>query len=134
MSPLLLFVPLLLTLWFSRYDIEPYAWSSDKASNQAFIKAMVDEGISLGVNAGIYSNWNAWSEIVGTTWNYPASRGLPVWYPHYDDSKSFGDFQSFGGWSKPSIKQYLGDKTSCGVGVDYNWAPSAVLNGTLLDE
>ena len=49
-------------LW---YDIERYAWSSDKISNQDFIKKMIDEGQRLGVKAGIYTNWNSWAEIVG---------------------------------------------------------------------
>jgi len=44
-------------------------------------------------------------------------------YAHYDESKSFGDFSPFGGWSKPSIKQYAGDATVCGAGVDLNWYP-----------
>ena len=35
--------------------------------------------------------------------------------------QSFGDFRSFGGWNKPAIKQYVGDRTECGVGVDFNY-------------
>ena len=46
-------------------------------------------------------------------------------YAHYDNSPSFSDFTAFGGWSTPAIKQYMGDKTSCGVGVDYNWYPDS---------
>lgn len=44
-------------------------------------------------------------------------------YAHYDNSRSFGDFRPFAGWSKPSIKQYAGDATVCGAGVDLNWYP-----------
>ena len=106
-------------LW---YDIEPFRWSSSKMSNQNFIRGLVDAGEKLNIKAGIYSNWNAWNEIVGSSWSYPAQKGLPIWYPHYDGSKTFSDFKSFGGWSgSPSIKQYLGDKSSCGIDVDYNW-------------
>mmetsp|Transcript_42494 Transcript_42494/g.102344 ORF Transcript_42494/g.102344 Transcript_42494/m.102344 type:complete len:217 (+) Transcript_42494:52-702(+) len=107
-------------LW---YDIETFRWGS-QSSNRAFIKEMVDEGKKLGIKAGIYTNYNNWATIVGAGWNYPASQGLPVWYAHYDGSASFSDFGAFGGWSKPNIKQYLGDKSSCGVGVDYNWYPA----------
>ena len=46
-------------------------------------------------------------------------------YAHYDNLPSFSDFTAFGGWSTPAIKQYMGDKTSCGVGVDYNWYPDS---------
>ena len=46
-----------------------------------------------------------------------------VMIAHYDGNPSYSDFEAFGGWSKPSIKQYLGDKTSCGAGIDYNYYP-----------
>lgn len=42
-------------------------------------------------------------------------------YAHYDGNPSFSDFRPFGGWSKPAIKQYAGDKTECGAGVDLNY-------------
>ena len=118
-------------LWL---DIEGSSWGP-AAQNQAFIAAMVDQCTALSVKCGVYANWNSWGQIVGKSWSYPKSKGLPVWYPHYDNSPSFADFQTFGGWSAPNIKQYLGDRTSCGVGVDYNWYPSggdmSWRNGTL---
>lgn len=109
-------------LW---YDIEPFKWSSDHDKNRDFIKEMIDTGVSLGLHAGVYSNWNSWSEIVGSDWDYAQQKGLPIWYPHYDGVRSFSDFKSFGGWGAPSIKQYAGDKTVCGVDVDINFAPGA---------
>ena len=35
-------------------------------------------------------------------------------YPHYDNNPSFSDFEPFGGWSNPGVKQYAGDVTVCG--------------------
>ena len=35
-------------------------------------------------------------------------------YAHYDGNPSFGDFEPFGGWSKPAIKQYAADASVCG--------------------
>lgn len=48
---------------------------------------------------------------------------VPLWYAHYDNVASFSDWSSvsFGGWSKPAIKQYKGDTTLCGAGVDLNF-------------
>lgn len=103
-------------------DIERYAWSSDKTANQKFIQQMVDACASLGVRAGVYSNWNSWGEIVGSDWSYASH--LPLWYPHYDKNPSYSDFQPFGGWQSASIKQYIGDSSSCGASIDYNWYPS----------
>ncbi len=43
-------------------------------------------------------------------------------YAHYDNSASFSDFSSFGGWKSPHVKQYAGDTTQCSMGVDKNYA------------
>ena len=42
-------------------------------------------------------------------------------YAHYDDDPSFSDFEPFGGWTTPTIKQYKGDANECGVDIDKNW-------------
>jgi hypothetical protein len=42
-------------------------------------------------------------------------------YAHYDNIPSFSDFVPFGGWVHPSIKQFLGTTTACGVGIDKNF-------------
>eukprot|EP00755_Sulcionema_specki_P013276 Sspe_Gene.53598::Locus_29611_Transcript_2_4_Confidence_0.500_Length_1380::g.53598::m.53598 len=104
-------------LWL---DIEgTQYWHSSKADNFNFFVEMANKGRSMGVSMGVYCNWNSWSEIMG---GYNGSAHIkPLWYPHYDGRKTFSDFRPFGGWHTPSIKQYLGTSSSCGVGVDYNW-------------
>jgi hypothetical protein len=68
------------------------------------------------------------------------TRVLPCRYAHYDNNPSFSDFTAFGGWKSPAMKQYIGDGTSCGVGVDYDWYPSStfyeemVLNATRIQK
>lgn len=104
------------TIWV---DIETYAWSSNLASNQNFITSMVNQLKALGQTVGIYSSYYNWQSIVGLNWAGCSS--LPLWYAHYDNSPSFSDFTAFGGWKTPSIKQYAGDKTVCGAGVDLNY-------------
>ena len=47
----------------------------------------------------------------------------PLWYAHYDGSANFDDFSAFGGWTKPTIKQYQGTTTFCSAGVDLSWYP-----------
>lgn len=68
---------------------------------------------------GVYASESQWSAIMGS--EYTGGSGHQLWYAHYDNQPSFSDFKAFGGWSKPSIKQYAGDKTMCGVGVDLNY-------------
>ena len=106
------------------YDVETYDWSSNQQTNRDFITDMIKKGKKLGIKAGIYSSYYNWEDIVGLSWTYPKDQGLSIWYAHYDNSQSFGDFKSFGGWSSPAIKQYEGDKSSCGVGLDYDYMSS----------
>ena len=89
---------------------------------------MVDECHSLSLSCGIYGGKNSWVAIFGsaTAYTYPATQGLPLWYAHYDNSPSFSDWTAYGGGSAPSIKQYLGDETSCGASIDYNWVPDSL--------
>ena len=116
------------------YDIENYKWSTSTSANQAFVEEMITEGLKLGVSAGIYTTYYNWESIVGLDYDYPSSIGLPLWYAHYDNSASFSDYTAFGGWSSPAIKQYIGDATSCSVGVDYNYYPSAALFDQVREE
>ena len=113
-------------LW---YDIEGSDWGT-QSENQAFLRAMVDEGKKLGISAGVYTNWNSWGSIMGRSYNYAHSQGLPNWYAHYDNDKTFSDYQSFGGWTKPNMKQYIGNARSCNAGVDYNWYPGTLAEMT----
>jgi len=104
--------------WF---DIEgPQYWSTNQAFNRDFMSAMLTQARTLGVHAGVYTSASQWGPIMGT-WTGAASYSL--WYAHYDNSQNFNDFSAFGGWTRPSIKQYYGDASVCGLDVDLNWYP-----------
>jgi len=103
-------------LWL---DIEgTQYWSSSTSNNVNFVSSMVNQAAARGVHLGIYSSASQWNPIMGgsTKFSY-----LPIWYAHYDNNPSFSDFSSFGGWTKPAIKQYAGDATVCSSGVDKNY-------------
>ena len=74
-----------------------------------------------GKNPGIYGSKYMWQSIFGSTTACHTVSSQPLWYAHYDDKASFADFSAFGGWTKPHMKQYLGDTTLCGAGVDKNF-------------
>merc|ERR1711988_403533 len=102
-------------------DVEPCSgcWS-DTQTNADFLSDVASTFAGAGLSVGIYTNWVSWPEIVGS-WDGLSS--YPVWYPHYDDSQSFSDFESFGGWSSPSIKQFDDSPAVCGVSIDHDWYP-----------
>lgn len=93
-------------------------WSTNTTSNVDFISRMISRGQAHGVNIGMYTSASQWGPIGGT---YSGFGNLPLWYAHYDGSPSFSDFSPFGGWYKPAIKQYRGDASVCGAGIDENF-------------
>ena len=102
-------------------DVEIYEWGTDLVKNQEFILELVRELKAKNKSIGIYSALYNWKAIVGESWNGVCS--YPLWYAHYDNVKSFSDFKPFGGWTKPSIKQYSPDvqNVMCGFGVDQDF-------------
>lgn len=73
---------------------------------------------------GIYASRYMWSSIYGSFTACPnAATNVALWYAHYDNTPSFADFQAFGGWKTPTIKQYEGTTSLCGASVDRNWHP-----------
>jgi len=103
-------------LWI---DIEgTQYWSSSATNNVNFLTSMVNEGKARGYSIGIYSSASQWNPIMGGSTKFA---GYPLWYAHYDLNPSFSDFSSFGGWTKPAIKQYAGDQSFCSCSVDKNY-------------
>jgi GH25 family lysozyme M1 (1,4-beta-N-acetylmuramidase) len=99
------------------------SWSGhDAASNCQFVTDLVNEIKAKGKSAGIYASKYMWQSIFGSATACHAVASQPLWYAHYDGSASFSDFSAFGGWTKPHMKQYQGDTTLCGAGVDKNFA------------
>lgn len=64
-----------------------------------------------------------WTNIFGSKSACPGVAANKLWYAHYDGSASFSDFSAFGGWAKPTMKQFAGDLTVCGVDLDKNYHP-----------
>ncbi|KAG2222908.1 hypothetical protein INT45_013539 [Circinella minor] len=91
------------TLWLD-VEVDPEADNFPSAEGartalQEFKKALDNSGEKWGV----YASKVQWTSITGSVdWELDSS--VPLWYPHYDDVMSFDDFESFGGWTTPTIK------------------------------
>jgi GH25 family lysozyme M1 (1,4-beta-N-acetylmuramidase) len=100
------------------------SWSGhDSASNCNFVTEIVNRIKAKGKHAGIYGSKTMWTSIFGSASACHTLGAEPLWYAHYDGHANFQDFGSFGGWTKPAMKQYLGDVNMCGAGVDKNYLP-----------
>jgi GH25 family lysozyme M1 (1,4-beta-N-acetylmuramidase) len=91
------------------------------ASNCDFLMELIDGLKSKGKHVGVYTSQGEWSSVMGSQSACTKAAGEPLWYAHYDNSKSFGDYHKIGGWSKPTMKQFSGTGKVCGVGADLNW-------------
>jgi len=98
------------------------SWSGhDANSNCQFLTDIINAIKAKGKRPAIYSSRYMWQSIFGSFTACPSAASQQLWYAHYDNLPSFSDFSAFGGWSKPTIKQYQGDTTLCGAGVDKNF-------------
>lgn len=55
---------------------------------------------------GIYTSAWMWGKYMSNTTAYEF---LPLWYAHYDMMPNMSDFEPFGGWDTPTMKQYDAD-------------------------
>lgn len=98
------------------------SWSGhDSSSNCQFLTDVVNRVKSKGKEVGIYSSASMWTNIFGSKTACPSFSSIKLWYAHYDGSASFSDFSSFGGWTKPYMKQFAGDTKVCSVDLDKNY-------------
>ncbi|MCB9762791.1 MAG: hypothetical protein H6739_23525 [Alphaproteobacteria bacterium] len=113
------------SLSFHHYwiDVEPYAqtWGTDTAHNVKMLAELILAAQARRLSVGVYTSASAWAQITGSTTRFA---DLPLWYYHWDAQDNFDDFQAFGGWTAPTMKQYFGNGNLDGVGYDANWIPS----------
>ncbi|CAD8049465.1 unnamed protein product [Paramecium primaurelia] len=97
--------------------------SSDHTGNCQFLQDIVNAFTAKKRLVGIYASQYQWSTIMGSASSCAKFTSHPLWYAHYDNNPSFSDYPKYalGGWTTPSIKQYVGDTTLCSVGVDLNF-------------
>ena len=96
-------------------------WSSSTSSNQAFFTEMINKGIALGLNTGIFSDRSYWINKFGESFTYSQTSKVLLWYPNHNNVESFSDFVQFGGWTTPYMKQYTADQLLCTSMVSYNY-------------
>jgi len=111
---------------FFYFDIEECppqrCWTDDKKYNAEFLGQAVLGVKSAGHDRiGIYSSQYTWASIMGSNSSFA---DLVLWYPHWDGTTTFSDFEPFAGWKVPHMKQYA-DTTDVGCysNVDLDYFP-----------
>jgi hypothetical protein len=93
------------------------------ASNCEYLNAMVDELTNSYKSAGIYTSPSMWQGIFGTQGCNSVAGKSSLWYAYYNNVQNFNDFKGLGGWTQPTMKQYLGNTRLCEVQLNRNWRP-----------
>jgi hypothetical protein len=91
-----------------------YSWSS----NCDYLNSLISAVKSHGKAVGVYTSQYEWESTMGSLGACTSAASVPLWYAHYDNWASFGDYVKIGGWNSPAMKQFVGDTTLCGIGID----------------
>ena len=100
------------------------SWTAAPPAQQCvFLRELVAILQQQAVSVGVYSNAHEWASTVGADCALQGEYALDLWYAHYDNSSSCGDFAPFGGWTAPVAKQWTDTAGSaaiaaCGVSLD----------------
>lgn len=91
-------------------------WSAySEASNCAYLNSIMAAIQNRSKTPGVYSSVNDWTYALKNVNGCPAIAKFPLWYEYDDDTQSFNNFRSFGGWSQPSMKRYSVNYSWCGT-------------------
>lgn len=92
-------------------------------SNCQFTRDLIGAIEANGRAVGVYASGYMWNQIYGGKEQCAVFGAYPLWYAHYDGKEDFGDWEAnkFGGWSRPTIKQFAGDSPECGFKVDLSF-------------
>jgi hypothetical protein len=99
-------------------------WFNNYQQNWNWLRSLVKACLSQATSCGIYSSQSQWVALFGSASKVDSTAAqLPVWYARYptNQSPTLSDFQPFGGWSAPSMKQYAADATVCTLDVDLDF-------------
>lgn len=91
-------------------------WSAyAETTNCAFLNSIMVAIQNRGKQPGIYSSVVDWTYAFKNQNACPGVAQNPLWYEYADDTQSFNNFRSFGGWSQPSMKRYSVNYSWCGT-------------------
>jgi len=104
------------TVWLD-VDNQPGLWSLDVDDRISYLEELVKECQHHGLKPGVSSEFNAWSDVMGSRGaGSDILKAVPVRYENEDDYPGFYDFHYavFGTWEIPTMKNYQkNDITLC---------------------
>ncbi|KAK6058412.1 hypothetical protein COOONC_04021 [Cooperia oncophora] len=97
--------------------------SSSSADNISFLNSIFERAFEHCLSIGVYTNKDDWDEITGGA----TTRNVKLWYwsargsgTSNESPPNFDDFEPFGSWTTPSVKQFAKFEQICGIMVNRN--------------
>lgn len=95
-------------------------WGNQTEVNVQFVDELISQIEQYQIKFGIATTRAQWLRLTNNSTRW--AQKAPLWYANNDQHKSFDDFQAFGGWSQPLLKQFRSDVKECGVMLNRNYA------------
>ena len=92
------------------------SWGVDKEKNKQFLRELVGNATSLALKPGIFTFSPTWDRLMGK--DCSEFGPLPLWYIRWNSNPEPNDFLPFGGWTKPTAKQYDTGEEDCSIEYD----------------
>ncbi|KHJ91002.1 hypothetical protein OESDEN_09140 [Oesophagostomum dentatum] len=100
----------------------PVNWGANAQANIAFLNDIVKAAKTYGLTIGYYTSQYDWAQI---TKSAPVQGTTQLWYwnvngagPGGETPANFNDFRAFGGFTKPTAKQFGQVENVCGFVVN----------------
>jgi hypothetical protein len=102
------------------------AWGTNQQTNQQFVTDVLNAVFNTNGGAGVITNYNAWSSIVGAQFTQAAQIAQYLLWVNWNGKMDLTTgWTPFGGWQAPYAHQYAGGITTnnCtpGVSLDYSY-------------
>jgi hypothetical protein len=122
--------PVFLSAMANRY--QKYGWKDSYEQNKAWIEGFLTECKEYFSTCGVLSTDTVWVALFNDVsyTNSLAFDDVSLWYSVVDSTPNFKDFSdgdaSFGGWSAPSMKQFVSrSSVVCDIVAGLNWRRSS---------
>lgn len=84
------------------YDLH-YIWIDVENSGYNVDTSIAELTQQRHFTTGIYTSAFMWNKYMSNTETY---QYMPLWYARWDMAPNMADFEAFGGWDVPTMKQY----------------------------
>ena len=104
-------------LWF----VIDQSWGNNQRANRMILTTLANSLHCVDYYCGIKTSFNDWGYVFGDMYTFPKTSSWYLWYTSIDYRRDFKNFESFGGWNTPYMKEFKTEVNICGHMISYNF-------------